>query len=100
MLQRTALDTNPGINGLLGFTFINTNDRRNIMGTWAIIGWITLGIAIGGLIGFFVTKKLFEKQIKDNPPITESMIRAMYNQMGRKPSEAQVRQIMRSMGQK
>ncbi len=70
------------------------------MGTWAIIGWITLGIAIGGLIGFFVTKKLFEKQIKDNPPITESMIRAMYNQMGRKPSEAQVRQIMRSMGQK
>ncbi len=70
------------------------------MGTWAIIGWITLGIAIGGLIGFFVTKKIFEKQIKDNPPITESMIRAMYNQMGRKPSEAQVRQIMRSMGQK
>ncbi len=70
------------------------------MDTWAIIGWITLGIAIGGLIGFFVTKKIFEKQIKDNPPITESMIRAMYNQMGRKPSEAQVRQIMRSMGQK
>ena len=70
------------------------------MDTWAIIGWITLGIAIGGLIGFFVTKKIFEKQIIDNPPITESMIRAMYNQMGRKPSEAQVRQIMRSMGQK
>ncbi len=69
------------------------------MDTWAIIGWMALGAAIGAIIAFFVTKKIFEKQIKENPPITESMIRAMYNQMGRKPSEAQIRQIMRTMGQ-
>ena len=69
------------------------------MDTWAIVGWMALGAVIGAVIAFFVTKKIFEKQIKDNPPITESMIRAMYNQMGRKPSEAQIRQIMRSMGQ-
>lgn len=69
------------------------------MDTWAIIGWLALGAAIGAIIAFFVTKKIFEKQIKENPPITESMIRAMYNQMGRKPSEAQIRQIMRTMGQ-
>lgn len=67
---------------------------------WAIFGWIMLGVVIGGIIGFFVTKKIFEKQMKENPPITEQMIRAMYNQMGRKPSEAQIRQILRSMGQK
>ncbi len=66
---------------------------------WAVLGWILLGALIGAVIAFFVTKKLFEKQIKDNPPITEDMIRAMYNQMGRKPSEAQIRQILRSMGQ-
>ena len=29
----------------------------------------------------------------------EKMIRAMFMQMGRKPSEAQIRQIMKSMGQ-
>ena len=69
------------------------------MDTWAIIGWMALGAAIGAIIAFFVTKRIFEKQIKENPPITESMIRAMYNQMGRKPSEAQIRQIMRTMGQ-
>ena len=69
------------------------------MDTWAIIGWMALGAAIGAIITFFVTKRIFEKQIKENPPITESMIRAMYNQMGRKPSEAQIRQIMRTMGQ-
>lgn len=66
---------------------------------WAVIGWILLGVVIGAAIGFFVTKKMFEKQIKDNPPISESMIRAMYSQMGRKPSEAQIRQIMRTMNQ-
>ncbi|NLC34130.1 MAG: YneF family protein [Erysipelothrix sp.] len=66
---------------------------------WAVIGWVALGVLIGAVIGFFVSKKLFEKQIKDNPPITESMIRAMYGQMWRKPSEAQIRQIMKSMQQ-
>ena len=67
---------------------------------YKIILWVLLGALIGAVIAFFVTKKIFEKQIKDNPPINESMIRAMYNQMGRKPSEAQIRQIMRTMGQK
>lgn len=66
---------------------------------WAILGWILLGMLIGAVIAFFVTKKMFEKQLKDNPPINENMIRAMYSQMGRKPSEAQIRQIMKSMNQ-
>mgnify|MGYP002514386318 CR=1 FL=1 len=41
----------------------------------------------------------FEKQLKENPPINEKMIRAMFMQMGRKPSEAQIRQVMKSMQQ-
>ena len=45
------------------------------------------------------SNKTIEKQIKENPPINEKMIRAMYAQMGRKPSEAQIRQIMKTMGQ-
>ena len=58
-----------------------------------------IGLIIGGGLGFYFTKRYFEKQLKENPPINEKMIRAMFMQMGRKPSEAQIRQIMKSMGQ-
>lgn len=34
---------------------------------------------------------------KKNPPINEKMIRAMYMEMGRKPSEAQIKKIMSSV---
>ena len=66
---------------------------------WFSILYFVLGGLVGGAIGFFVTKSRFEKQLKENPPINEKMIRAMYQQMGRKPSEAQIRAIMKSMGQ-
>ena len=62
----------------------------------SIISLIT-GALIGGALGFYFTKRWFEKQLKENPPINEKMIRAMYMQMGRKPSEAQIKQIMKSM---
>ena len=61
--------------------------------------YLILGAAIGAVISFFVTRKYFEKQLKENPPITEKQIRAMYAQMGRKPSEAQIRAIMKSFNQ-
>lgn len=51
----------------------------------------------GGLLAFVITKRMFEKQLRENPPITEKMIRAMFLQMGRKASEAQIKNIMRAM---
>ena len=39
----------------------------------------------------------FKKQLQKNPPINEKMIRAMYMEMGRKPSEAQIKRIMASV---
>ena len=40
---------------------------------------------------------LLKKELKENPPINEKMIRAMYMEMGRKPSEAQIKRIMASV---
>lgn len=56
-----------------------------------------VGAVVGGLLTFYFTRKKFEKELKENPPINEKMIRAMFLQMGRKPSEAQIRQIMKSI---
>ena len=61
-----------------------------------------IGIAVGCLIlgavaGFFGARYFFQKQLEKNPPITEKMVRVMLTQMGRKPSEKQVREIMRQM---
>ena len=65
-----------------------------------------VGVAIGAIIGaflvgaigaFFITRYLFKKQIEKNPPINEKMIRVMFAQMGRTPSEKQIREIMRNV---
>lgn len=55
------------------------------------------GLVIGLVIGFFVSKKVFTKQLQDNPPINEKMIEVMMSSMGRKPSQKQVRQVMNQM---
>ncbi|MBR2022082.1 MAG: YneF family protein [Mycoplasmataceae bacterium] len=69
------------------------------LGVGLIIGIGIILFLVGAVLAFFLTKKMFEKQLKENPPITEKMIRAMFLQMGRKPSEAQIKAVMRSMQQ-
>lgn len=56
-------------------------------------------LVVGFIIGFFVIKALFTKQLKENPPINRDMIRAMFMQMGRKPSEKDITRVMNSMNQ-
>ena len=67
------------------------------MNFWASVGFTLVGLIIGAVLGFYFTQRKFEKELKENPPINEKMIRAMFLQMGRKPSEAQIRQIMKSV---
>ena len=58
---------------------------------------IILGLIVGAIIGFFAARYMFKKQLQKNLPINEKMIRAMYMEMGRKPSEAQIKKIMSSV---
>ena len=59
----------------------------------AIVGPLILG-AVGG---FFLARFLLKREMQKNPPINEKMIRVMFAQMGRTPSEKQIREIMRNM---
>ncbi len=73
-----------------------------ILSVWSWLTPLLVGIGallIGAIIGFFVSRHFFTKYLKEHPPINEKMIRAMMQQMGRTPSEKQVRQIMASMKQ-
>ena len=62
-----------------------------------IVFGILLALIAGGILGYWITKKYFDKQLKENPPITKEQIRIMFTQMGRKPTERQVNQIMNSV---
>ena len=63
---------------------------------WGIL-LIAIGSAlVGAIITFFVVKHLFQKQIKENPPVNREQIKQMYMSMGRKPSEAQINQTMKA----
>lgn len=58
---------------------------------------ILLGLVIGLVIGFFVARTLMKKYLKKNPPINEEMIKALMMQMGRKPNQKQINQMMKNM---
>ena len=65
---------------------------------WLLIVGVSC-LIVGFVIGFFVTRSVFTKQLEKNPPINRDMIRAMFMQMGRKPSEKDITRVMNSMNQ-
>ena len=42
---------------------------------------VVLGLVVGLIIGFFVSKKMFTKQLEENPPINEKMIEVIMSSM-------------------
>ncbi len=54
-------------------------------------------LLVGAIIGFFIARKFMMKYLQKNPPINEEMIKALMGQMGRKPNQKQINQIMRQM---
>jgi uncharacterized protein len=59
--------------------------------------YLILALVVGLVGGFFGARWLIKREMAKNPPVNEQMIRAMFLQMGRKPSEAQIRAVMNSM---
>lgn len=65
--------------------------------TGAWIGIVVVAL-IGGLAaGFFGARFLFKRQLEKNPPINEGMIRALYQSVGRKPSEADIQRTLNAV---
>lgn len=58
---------------------------------------VLLGLVIGAVIGFILSKHFMQKYFKKNPPINEKMIEALMTSMGRKPNSKQVKQVMQQM---
>ena len=65
---------------------------------WLLIVGVSC-LIVGFIIGFFVIRSVFTKQLEKNPPINRDMISAMFMQMGRKPSEKDITRVMNSMNQ-
>lgn len=58
---------------------------------------IVISLALGAVGGFFLARKYMEDYLQKNPPINEDMLRTMMMQMGQKPSEKKINQMMQNM---
>lgn len=67
------------------------------MGLTLAIILIVVALLVGGGLGFYISQRYTKKYLEENPPVNEKMIRLMFQQMGRTPSEKQVRQVLQSM---
>ena len=64
-------------------------------GIWVLI--VIIVAVLGFVGGFFAARKYMEDYLKKNPPINEQMMRTMMIQMGQKPSEKKLHQMMYAM---
>lgn len=69
------------------------------LGIWWVILIGVLALALGVAGGFFLARKYMMSYLKKNPPINEQMLRMLMMQMGQKPSQKKINQMMRAMAQ-
>ncbi|MCT2536396.1 YneF family protein [Aquibacillus koreensis] len=67
------------------------------MELWLGIVLIIVALIAGVALGFFIARKYMMNYLKKNPPINEQMLRTMMMQMGQKPSQKKINQMMRAM---
>ncbi len=64
---------------------------------WLYILIGLLALVAGVAIGFFVARQYTMNYLKKNPPINEQMLKVMMAQMGQKPSQKKINQMMKAM---
>ncbi|KMY49664.1 YneF family protein [Peribacillus loiseleuriae] len=64
---------------------------------WQIILAAVLALIAGVALGFFIARKYMMNYLKKNPPINEQMLKMMMMQMGMKPSQKKINQMMSAM---
>ncbi|MEH7252354.1 MULTISPECIES: YneF family protein [Bacillaceae] len=64
-------------------------------GLWILV--VILALAAGVALGFFIARKYMMSYLKKNPPINEQMLKMMMMQMGMKPSQKKINQMMSAM---
>ena len=67
------------------------------MDTGAWIGVMVGALVVGLVIGFFAARWFLKRQLEKNPPINEAMVRALYQSVGRKPSEADIQRTINAV---
>ncbi|EHL95789.1 YneF family protein [Lentilactobacillus parafarraginis] len=67
------------------------------MATWIWILIVIVALIIGLVGGFYGARKYMEKYLKENPPFNEDQLRQLMLQMGQKPSQKKLNQMMHSM---
>ena len=63
---------------------------------WYVLTAI-LALAAGVALGFFIARRYMMTYLKKNPPINEQMLKMMMMQMGMKPSQKKINQMMQAM---
>ncbi|MFS0782152.1 YneF family protein [Bacillus sp. 1P06AnD] len=64
---------------------------------WQIVLTAVIALLAGTALGFFIARKYMMNYLKKNPPINEQMLRMMMMQMGMKPSQKKINQMMSAM---
>ncbi|MDN7241175.1 MULTISPECIES: YneF family protein [Planococcaceae] len=67
------------------------------MDTWIWIVIVIVALIAGVALGFFIARQYMMKYLRENPPINEEMLRIMMMQMGQKPSQKKINQMMAQM---
>lgn len=72
-------------------------EEETSMGTGWVILITIIALLAGVALGFFIARKYMMNYLKKNPPINEQMLRQLMMQMGQKPSQKKINQMMRAM---
>lgn len=85
-------------NGLVSSTlYVRQLEGGNLMSVGMTILVGVLALVAGIALGFFIARKYMMSYLKKNPPINEQMLKMMMMQMGMKPSQKKINQMMSAM---